>query len=92
MANIVENFKAGNVYNISGDEYHDIKKISDIISKFLEKDDSMVKYENVEEHNTLNKKGDNTKAKRDLEYKSTVDIKEGIRRTIEWQKKVYLNE
>ena len=89
MANTVKNFKPGEVYNICGDEYHDIKSVSDIILKFLGKDDSIVKYEKIEKHNTLDKKGDNTKAKRDLGYKSTVSLEKGSRRTIEWQKEVY---
>jgi len=92
MANVVERFKNGEIYNICGDEYHDIKTLSDIILNYLGKDDSLVNYVEVEKHNTINKKGDNTKAKKDLGHKCTVSLKEGIKRTIEWQKKVYFNE
>lgn len=89
MANIVDDFKAGEVYNISGDEYVPVKEASDIILEQLGMDDSLVKYVDVESHNTLNKRSDNSKSKRDLKYRETVKLKEGIARTIEWQKKVY---
>jgi dTDP-glucose 4,6-dehydratase len=89
LANIVDNFNSGEVYNISGDEYHDIKKVSDIVLNYLGKDDSLVIYKEVEEGNTINKKAVNSKAKRDLGHKITINLKEGIKRTIEWQKKVY---
>jgi dTDP-glucose 4,6-dehydratase len=89
LANISENFIPGEIYNIAGDEYHDIKTLSDMILGYLGKDDSLVEYVKVEEHNTRNKKSDNTKAKRDLDHKCTVTLEEGIPRTIEWQKEVY---
>jgi dTDP-glucose 4,6-dehydratase len=54
-------------------------------------DDKNVNYIPVESHNTLNKKSDNTKAKRDLDLKMTIPLKEGIPRTIDWQKKIYEN-
>ncbi|MBN2518215.1 MAG: NAD(P)-dependent oxidoreductase [Candidatus Altiarchaeota archaeon] len=89
IANITSNFKPGEVYNICGDEYHDIKTVSDIILGHLGKDDSKVEYIKVEPHNTLDKKGDSKKAKKDLGYKTRIDLKEGLKRTIEWQREVY---
>lgn len=89
MANIVDNFKPGEVYNISGDEYHDIKTLSDMILDCLGKDDDLVNYREFEEHNTRDKKGDNSKAKRDLDHKCAVPLVDGIPRTIEWQKGEY---
>ncbi len=89
MANIADNFKPGEVYNISGDEYVAVKKASDMILGQLGMDDSLVEYPAVERHNTLDKKSDNAKAKRDLKYKETIKLKEGIADTIKWQRKVY---
>lgn len=89
LGNIVENFKPGGVYNIAGDEYHDIKAISDLVLQYIGKDDSLVQYEEAEPYTTLDKKVDNSKAKRDLGYTTTVDLREGLRRTIEWQRQVY---
>jgi dTDP-glucose 4,6-dehydratase len=92
LANISGNFKPGEVYNIAGDEYHDIKHLSDLILQVLGKDDSLVEYKKLEEHNTLNKLTDNTKSRQDLDHQSTVSLEAGIRRTVEWQKEVYGRE
>jgi dTDP-glucose 4,6-dehydratase len=89
ISNIADRFKPGEVYNICGDEYHDIKTISDMVLKHLGKSDSKVAYKKVEAHNTLDKHGSSDKAKKDLGYKTTVKLNEGLKRTIEWQKKVY---
>lgn len=89
MANVIDSFKPGEAYNISGDYNTTMKEISDIILRILGKDDSMVHYESVEKHNALNKIADNTKAKKDLNYRTNVNLEEGLKRTIEWQKKVY---
>jgi dTDP-glucose 4,6-dehydratase len=89
LANIVENFKSGEVYNIAGSELHDMKRASDIILDYLGKDDSLVEYREEEAATTLDKKVDVSKAIRDLKHQSTVPLEEGIPRTIDWQKEVY---
>ena len=89
LANIVENFKPGEVYNIAGSELHDMKRTSDIILDYLGKDDSLVEYREEEAATTLDKKVDVSKAMRDLQHKSAVSLEEGIPRTIDWQKEVY---
>ena len=89
LTNISERFKPGEVYNIAGTEYHDIKTISDMILKYVGKDDRLVKYVQIEEHNTRDKKADISKSVRDLDHRVEVPMAVGIPRTIEWQKKVY---
>ena len=89
LSNITYNFKPGEVYNICGEEYHDIKLMSDLILKYTRGDERLVEYIDIEAHNTLDKKGDATKSRRDLDHKVTVELEEGIRRTVEWQKQVY---
>ncbi len=89
LANIVENFKPGEVYNIAGNELHDMKHASDIILNYLGKDGSFVEYGDIEEDTTLEKKADISKAIYGLGHKITVSLEEGIARTIEWQKEVY---
>jgi dTDP-glucose 4,6-dehydratase len=89
LANISMRFKPGEVYNISGDEYHDIKTLSNMILGYLGKDDSRVEYVDFEAHNTRNKLADNSKARRDLDHRCTVTLAEGIPKTIDWQKEVY---
>ena len=89
LANIIENFKPGEVYNIAGNELHDMKRVSNIILNYLGKDDSLVEYGDPEDSTTLETKVDTAKAVRDLKHQITISLEEGIARTIEWQKKVY---
>ena len=89
MANVVNNFKSGEVYNIAGDHNISMRELSDMILGILGKEDSLVNYETTEKYNALKKIADNSKAKRDLGYKTSVSLEEGLRRTIEWQKYTY---
>jgi dTDP-glucose 4,6-dehydratase len=89
LANICKNFKPGEVYNIAGSELHTMKQASDIILKYLGKDDSLVEYHEEQTDTTLVKKVDAAKAAKDLGHKTTIRLEEGIPKTIEWQKEVY---
>ncbi len=91
LANIADpdRFQPGEVYNIAGSEYHDIKTVSDMILAELGKDDCLVKYERREAHNTRDKKGDLRKAQNELGHQTRVKLAEGIPLTIAWQKETY---
>jgi len=89
LSNIVDNFIPGEVYNIGGTEYHDIKELSDLILKHTGKDDSIVTYEEGEPFTTKDKKIDCSKAVRDLKHNPVVTLDDGIKRTVEWMKSVY---
>ena len=89
LANILENFIPGEVYNIGSDEYHDIKTVSDIILQILGKDDSLVTYKESEPFTTRDKKVDISKAVRDLAYRPRVTLAEGLQLTLEWMKRWY---
>jgi len=89
LAIIIDNFKPGEVYNLGGDEQYEIKYISDLILKCLGKDDSKVTYKDAEPFTTRVKTPDSTKAKKDLGCKLTVPVEAGIKRTVEWVKKLY---
>jgi dTDP-glucose 4,6-dehydratase len=89
LANIVDNFKLGEVYNLGGDQQYEIKYISDLILKTLGKDDSKVIYKEAEPFTTRIKTPDSTKAKRDLNFKLSVPVEEGIKRTVEWFREEY---
>ena len=90
LANIINNFKPGEVYNIGGIQYHDMKYVSDLILNYLKKDDSLVKYEDFEPFTTKDKQIDISKAVRDLKHNPKTTLEEGIPKTIEWMKGVYL--
>lgn len=89
LANIPDAFKPGEVYNIAGEEYYNIKELSDIVLDYLGKDDSKVEYRGIEEHNTLNKKASIEKTKQDLGHEQQVHLEEGVARTIDWMREVY---
>lgn len=89
LANIVDNFKPSEVYNIAGSNLHDMKQASDLILGYLAIDDNLVEYLDLEENTTLEKKADVSKAIRDLGHRDTVSLEDGIARTTEWQKMVY---
>jgi dTDP-glucose 4,6-dehydratase len=91
LVNIMDNFKPGEVYNLGGDTQYEIKHVSDLILKNLNKDDSRVAYKEAEPFTTKIKTPDASKAKRDLDFKLTISPEEGIRRTVEWFKKLYGN-
>jgi len=89
LANIIENFRQGEVYNIGGTELHDMRTVSDIILKTLRRDSSSVTYKEAEPFTTKDKIVDVTKAVRDLKHAPKVGLEEGIARTLEWMKRVY---
>lgn len=89
LANIVRNFKPGEVYNLGGNKQYEIKHVSDLISNYLGKDDKKITYKKAEPFTTKIKTPDSTKAKMDLDFKPSVTLEEGIPRTIEWFKEVY---
>lgn len=89
LANCAERFKAGDVYNIGGEEYRSVEDLSRIVLAYLGKTDSMVEYLPEDKHNTVNKRPDVRKAKRDLGHSPLTTLEEGIPKTIEWMKRTY---
>jgi dTDP-glucose 4,6-dehydratase len=89
LSRIATNFKPGEVYNIAGTSYYDIKAASDMILKQLHLNDSNVQYLTKEKHNTLDKRTDASKAIRDLGMRESISLEEGIAKTIAWQKSYY---
>jgi dTDP-glucose 4,6-dehydratase len=91
FANIVDNFKAGEVYNIGGKEEweHEIKYVSDLIVNNLGQDDAKINYKEAEPFTTKVKHMDFSRARRDLVHNPKVPLEEGIPKTIEWMKKAY---
>jgi len=91
LANIVDNFKSGEVYNIGGkkDWEIQIKHVSDLILEYLGKDDSKVEYKQAEPFTTRVKKIDFSKAIKDLKHDPRTPLEEGIPKTIEWMRSAY---
>jgi dTDP-glucose 4,6-dehydratase len=89
ICNIMDNFKAGEIYNIGGLEYHSIEKLVDLIWDYTKADKSLIHYEDSEILTTRSKKVDIDKAVKDLDHKLTVKLEDGVKQTIDWMKKYY---
>lgn len=89
LCNIVDNFKLGEVYNISGLEYHDIETLAKIVWDYTGADKNLIKYETSEIMTTKIKKVDISKAVKDLNHKLTVKLEDGLKKTIDWMRDYY---
>lgn len=89
MANTVNNFKPGEVYNIGGTEYRSVKELSNMILSYTGGNPDLVNYLPEDKHNIVSKRPDIEKAKRDLHHQPRILLEEGLPSTIEWMKQVY---
>ncbi len=91
FANVLDNFIPGEVYNVAGrpEWERDIKAYSDLILESVGRDDSLVTYKDAEPFTTKTKPVDCSKAIRDLKHDPQVAPEEGIRRTVEWMRRLY---
>lgn len=90
LANIAEAFKAGRVYNIGGEEYRSIEDVDSILRLRLGSSfSSEVRVLPKDGHNTVDKRPSIEAARKDLGHELTVNLEEGIDRTIDWLRKTY---
>ena len=89
LANISQNFRLGETYNIGGDELHSIEELSDTIIEVTGADPSLVTLEESEVLTTTAKVVDTSKSKRDLDHQNSFGLVEGTRLTVAWMKSVY---
>lgn len=92
LANIVDNFRPGEVYNIGGNDFHSVEDVADIILARLGKEyrrQELVVYQSDEILTTREKRVDCSKACRDLQHESRVPLKEGVDHTLAWMRSVY---
>lgn len=91
LANIVDNFIPGRVYNIGGKQEweKEIKEYSDIVLEAVGRDDSIVTYKEEESFTTKNKTMDFSNAITDLNHNPKITPEQGIEKTVEWMKWYY---
>lgn len=91
LANIVDNFLPGEVYNIGSKEEWgiSIEELAEIILKATGANASLAEFHDTEKFTTRVKIVDFSKARRDLEHDPQINIHEGIKRYIEWMRKLY---
>lgn len=89
LANIVNNFKPGETYNIGGSTLHSIEELSQAVLKVTGGNPGLVQYQDSEILTTKEKRVDVSKASRDLGHQDTYTLEMGMRLTAEWMQKVY---
>ena len=92
LANIVDHFHPGKVYNIGGTQYHDMKEVSDMILNHLRRQDDIVEYVDTEPWTTGDKKVEVSLAIEDLQHAPEIGLKEGIAQTVDWMRRVYADD
>ncbi len=90
LCNVVDNFIAGEVYNLGGGNLHSIEELSDTVLKVTGADTGLVSYEESEVLTTKIKRVDTSKAERDLGHQSNHSLEEGIQLTADWMREIYL--
>lgn len=89
LANISENFKAGETYNIGGTEHHSIEELAEVVLKVTGADPALVEYRDSEILTTKIKRVDISKSIRDLDHKNSYGLEEGMRITQDWMRHAY---
>ena len=90
LANACKNFELGEVVNIGGEEFRSVKDLSDLILDYTGAAPELVSYLPEDKHNVLNKRPDIEKAKKMFGHDPKVTLEEGVPKTIEWMKEVYI--
>lgn len=89
VANIADNFRSGETYNIGGSHHHTIEELSDAVLKVTGASPSLARYQDSEALTTRHKLVDVSKAVRDLRHRDTYSLEEGLRMTADWMRRVY---
>jgi len=89
LANISDNFVSGETYNIASNTLHTIEELTDIILKHTGASSDLVTYKDSEILTTKDKLVNVDKANRDLNHSNSINLNEGVQRTISWMKDYY---
>lgn len=91
FANIIDNFKPGEVYNIGSQEdwVLDIDELAQIVLSATGASPDLAEYKGEEGFTTRTKVVDYSKSRRDLKHTPTIDIHEGVRRYVAWMRQIY---
>lgn len=89
LANISDNFKPGETYNIGGNDLHSIEELSDVILKITGSSPTLVNHQESEILTTKWKRVDATKSVRDLDHRNSYSLEDGMRLTADWMRSAY---
>ena len=89
VANLTENFRARETYNIGGISHHSIEELAEVVLKVTGAGRSLVEERDSEILTTRIKRVDISKAIRDLGHKNSYGLEEGMKITTDWMRGVY---
>jgi dTDP-glucose 4,6-dehydratase len=89
LANITDNFKPGETYNIGGDALHSIDDLAEIVLKVTGAHRDLVQFRDSEVLTTKIKRLDASKSIRDLAHRNSYGLEQGMRLTADWMRQVY---
>lgn len=91
VANISENFIAGEVYNVGSNEGWEItiEQLADVVIEVTDASRDLLDVVGEESFTTKVKTIDFTKARRDLDHKAVVGIEEGVLKYASWMRAYY---
>lgn len=91
LANLADDgrFHPGQVYNICSMAMQSIEALAARVFETAGAAAELVSYVDTEPMTVRTKRADNAAARHDLGFEETVDLDEGIRRTVEWMRRVY---
>jgi len=89
LANITNNFRTNETYNIGGVDLHTIEDLSDVVLKVTGSDPGLVHHQETEILTTKLKRVDTSKSVRDLDHKNSYSLEDGMRLTADWMRSVY---
>ncbi len=90
LANIADNFKPGETYNIASDHHHSIEELIEWIVKETGANPNLVTYDEKSEILTTKDKYVNSeKAREDLNHEDTTSLQDGVKKTVDWMREYY---
>ena len=89
LANIVDNFQDGEVYNIADGTEYSMEEVAELVQDLTGIPDSLIEYQDGEPFTTRTKHVDASKAERDLGHQPQTPLRVGIANTTEWLRQTY---
>ncbi len=89
LANVLDNFKSGEVYNLATPDTHTIEEVAEIMLGYTGRPRRAAIYKDSEPFTTKKKVVAIEKAQRDLKLKYEVKLHQGLYTLIEWMKEYY---
>lgn len=87
LANSVDRFAPGEVINVAGDTYDSVERLHELVVRHAGETDVTFLAEDL--HNVVSKRPSIRKAKELLGHEPTIDLEEGVKRTIQWMRDEY---